>query len=59
MNTQIKYISTTCLLTGGALIAAGGILSLQALGLLYFLDLGRTWLREDKGNSDESRYAIQ
>jgi hypothetical protein len=43
MNTQIRHLSTTRLLSGGALIAAGAMLALQAVGLLHFLDLVRGW----------------
>jgi cell wall-active antibiotic response 4TMS protein YvqF len=43
MNTRIQDLSTTRLLTGGALIAAGALVALRAVGLLHFLDLARSW----------------
>jgi hypothetical protein len=43
MNTQNRHLSTARLFTGGALIAAGAMLGLQAVGILHFLDLGRSW----------------
>jgi len=43
MNTRIQDLSSTRLLTGAALIAAGALAGLQAVGLLHFLDLARSW----------------
>ena len=41
MNTQVRDLSTGRLLTGGAMIVAGALLALQAVG--HSVYLGRSW----------------
>jgi len=41
MNTQVRDLSTGHLLTGGAMIVAGALLALQAVG--HSVDLSRSW----------------
>jgi hypothetical protein len=43
MNMQIKDLSTAHVLTGGALVTAGVLLTRQSVGLAHFVDLAHSW----------------
>jgi hypothetical protein len=43
MNAEINDRSVTGFVSGGALVLGGAVLTMQQLGLLRLVDLGRAW----------------